>query len=87
MQCQIAECQALIDDHKEQLQILFDDGLITDTISHDGITAKLTQRKTWQYSAAVKQLQEMEQLEGVATQKVSSSWSVRFSASQADVNL
>ena len=82
-QTEIARQQALIDEHKLHLQDLLDEGLITDTVSHDGITAKVQQRKTWQYSPAVKELQDMEQLEGIATQKVTSSWTVRFSSSDA----
>jgi hypothetical protein len=82
-QCQIAELQALIDEHKLHLQDLFEEGLISESVSHDGITAKIQQRKTWQYSPAVKELQDMEQVEGVATQKVSSSWHVRFTSSEA----
>jgi hypothetical protein len=65
--------------HKEHLQDLFEEGLIPDNVSHDGINAKIQQRKTWQYSPAIKELQDMEQVEGIATQKVSSSWTVRFS--------
>jgi hypothetical protein len=75
--------QALIDEHKLHLQDLFEEGLISESVSHDGITAKIQQRKTWQYSPAVKELQDMEQVEGVATQKVSSSWHVRFTSSEA----
>ena len=82
-QCEIAELEALITEHKAHLQDLFDEGLITDTVSHDGITAKIQQRKTWQYSSAIKELQDMEQVEGVATQKVTSSWTVRFSSPDA----
>jgi hypothetical protein len=82
-QCQISELQALIDEHKTHLQDLFDEGFITDSVSHDGITAKIQQRKTWQYSPAIKELQDMEQVEGIATQKVSSSWHVRFSSPEA----
>jgi hypothetical protein len=52
-------------------------------VNHDGITAKIQQRKTWQYSPAIKELQDMEQVEGVATQKVTSSWTVRFSSPEA----
>jgi hypothetical protein len=69
--------------HKAHLQDLFDEGLITDSVSYEGITAKIQQRKTWQYSPAIKELQDMEQLEGTATQKVSSSWTVRFSSPNA----
>jgi hypothetical protein len=82
-QCEISELQALIDEHKTHLQDLFDEGLIPDSVNHDGITAKIQQRKTWQYSPAIKQAQDMEQVEGVATQKVTSSWTVRFSSPEA----
>jgi len=82
-QCEMAELQALIDEHKAHLQDLFDEGLIGDNVTHDGITAKIQQRKTWQYSPAIKELQDMEQVEGTATQKVTSSWTVRFSSPEA----
>jgi hypothetical protein len=82
-QCEIAELEALITEHKAHLQDLFDEGLIGDNVSHDGITAKIQQRKTWQYSSAIKELQDMEQVEGIATQKVSSSWHVRLSSPEA----
>lgn len=84
-QADINKLEAIIADNKAQLQELYDEGLIVDTLTHDGITAKLTQRKTWQYTPAVKQLQEIEQLEGLATQKVSSSWTVRSTNTTSNV--
>jgi len=82
-QCEIAELQVLINMHKEHLQDLFDEGLIPDSVSHEGISAKIQQRKTWQYSPAIKELQDMEQVDGTATEKVTSSWTVRSTNSDA----
>ena len=85
-QCQIAEWQALIDQHKAHLQDLFDEGLIGDSVSHEGISAKIQQRKIWQYSPAIKELQDMEQVDGTAIQKMSTSWTVRFSKPEGNGN-
>jgi hypothetical protein len=74
---QIKVSQARIEEWKAELQQHYVNGDITDKLSTPYGTATLTTRVTHQYSAAVKQLQEMEILEGIATKKTSSSWTIR----------
>jgi hypothetical protein len=76
-QAQIKATQAHIDACKLQLQALYETGDIPDKISTPYGSATLTTRTSWVYSAAIKQAQEMEQLEGVATKKTTSSWTIR----------
>lgn len=77
LQAAIKSMQAELDECKAGIQAHYDNGSIPDKLSTPYGTATLTTRTTHQYSAAVKQLQEMEILEGVATKKVSSSWTIR----------
>ena len=74
---QIKASQERIENWKAELQQLYDDGTITDKLSTPYGSATLTTRSSWAYSSAVKQLQELEQIEGVATKKTSSSWTIR----------
>jgi hypothetical protein len=76
-QAQAKSLAADIDAWKSELQSHFDAGNITDKLSTPFGSATLTTRSTWSYSPAVKQLQEMEQLDGLATKKTSSSWTVK----------
>ena len=76
---QIAALETLNKQDKTLLEALFNIGTITDKLSIDNISATRTTRTSWTYSAAVKQLQELEQIEGIATQKQSVSWTVRES--------
>ena len=78
-QQQIVALQQLNDDDKTLLEALFNIGAITDKLSIDNISATRATRTTWTYSPAVKQLQELEQLEAIATPKTSVSWVVRES--------
>ena len=66
-----------IDDCKSVLALMRKEGLINDTIESEDLKLTWTTRSTWQYSAAVKQLQQMEQVEGVATKKTSESWTAK----------
>ena len=76
---QIAALESLNKQDKLALEDLFTIGDITDKLSSNGVSATRTIRTTWTYSPAIKQLQELEQLEGIATQKQSVSWTVRES--------
>jgi hypothetical protein len=76
-QAQIKNTQSDIDAWKAELHSQFDAGLIPDKLSTPHGSATLTTRTSWSYSAAVKQLQEMEILDGIATKKTSSSWTIR----------
>jgi hypothetical protein len=69
--------QAIVDECKASLQSQYDAGLIPDKLTTPYGSATLTTRSTWTYSDAIKQAQEMEILEGVATKKTSSSWTIR----------
>jgi len=77
LQAAIKSMQAELDECKAGLQAHYDNGDITDKLSTPYGSATLTQRSSWAYSPAVKHLQELEQLEGIATKKVSSSWTIR----------
>jgi hypothetical protein len=76
-QAQAKSLAADIDAWKAELQAQFDAGLITDKLSTPYGSASLTTRTSWTYSPAIKQAQEMEILEGIATKKLSSSWTIR----------
>jgi hypothetical protein len=77
LQGAIKSMQAELDECKAGLQAHFDNGDITDKLSTPYGSATLTTRTSWVYSAAIKQAQEMEQLEGIATKKTSTSWTIR----------
>ena len=64
---------------KEQLFNLYEEGAIPKTFQHHGITATLAERKgSWAYSPAVKNLQTLEEAEGIATRKPSSFfWTIK----------
>jgi hypothetical protein len=81
-QAQAKALAADIDAWKAELQALYASGAIPDKLSTPFGSAALTTRSTWTYSPAVKQLQELEQLEGVATKKTSSSWTIRPAADE-----
>jgi hypothetical protein len=76
-QAQAKSLASDIDAWKAELQALYASGAIPDKLSTPFGSATLTTRTSWSYSQADKQLQELEQLEGVATKKTTSSWTVR----------
>ena len=76
-QAELKLLQQAIDSWKSHLSRLHDEGDIPDKLSTPHGTATLTTRSTWTYSPAVKQLQELEQLDGLATKKTSTSWTVK----------
>jgi hypothetical protein len=49
-----------------------DDG----NLAHEGVKITRCSRTTWQYSKAVKELQQLEQFEGVATKKETEYWRI-----------
>jgi len=77
----------IVDDLTKQVQDAIELGELDPIKSDKGsytlgaLTISPVQRKTWEYSSylttSIKQLQEQEQVEGVATQKISRSY--RFS--------
>jgi hypothetical protein len=76
-QAQIKTIQSDIDAWKAELQAQFDAGLITDKLTTPFGSATLTQRTSWIYSAAVRQLQELEQLHDIAVKRSTYSWTIR----------
>ena len=72
-----ADAEADIQNCKDVLTLMRAEGLINDTVESDDLKLTWTTRSTWQYSNAVKSLQQMEQIEGVATKKQSSSWTAK----------
>jgi hypothetical protein len=76
-QAELKLLQQAIDSWKSHLSRLHDEGDIPDKLSTPHGTATLTTRSTWTYSPAVKQLQELEQLDGSATKKITASWTIR----------
>ena len=72
-----AEAEEDIQNCKEVLTLMRAEGLINDTVESDDLKLTWTTRSTWQYSNAVKSLQDMEKIEGIATKKQSSSWTAK----------
>ena len=72
-----AKAEQEIQDCKDVLSLMRKEGLINDTIESEDLKLTWTTRSSWVYSAAVKQLQQMEQIEGVATKKTSESWTAK----------
>jgi hypothetical protein len=81
IQSKIKSLQSDLDDLKAQLQAHFELGTISDKLSTPFGTASLVTRSTWSYSPAVKALQDLEQLDGIATKKTSSSWTIKAATS------
>ena len=62
---------------KQILGEMREKGLIEDKAEVDGYTVAFQTRAVWQYSPAIKQAQQFEQLEGLATKTTSGSWVLR----------
>ena len=73
----INELKTFLDNIRARLTNFRDLGIIDDKLSTDYGSATLITRTTYSYSPAVKQLQELEVLEGIATKKTSASWTIR----------
>ncbi len=78
-QQQIDALKQLIDNDKITLESRFLEGTITDKLSTKNVSATRVTRTSYTYSPAVKQLQEMEVIDGIATPKQSVSWTIRES--------
>jgi hypothetical protein len=78
-QQQIDALKKLIDSDKITLESRFLEGSITDKLSTKNVSATRSTRTSYTYSPAVKQLQEMEVIDGIATPKQTISWTVRES--------
>ena len=76
-QQQIEALKRLIDSDKVTLESRFLEGSITDKLSTKNISATRSTRTSYTYSPAVKQLQEMEVIDGIATPKETVSWTIR----------
>lgn len=85
----IASTKAEIKRHEDALQVLMDDlalmyttGEMDDLKDDDGnlvgdaVKVSRCTRTSWQYSNAVKELQQLEQFEGIATKKETEYWRV-----------
>lgn len=72
-----SEAEEDISTLREMLALLRKQGIIGDELSHPELTLKWQTRSSWVYSSAVKQVQQMEQAEGVATKKTTEGWVVR----------
>jgi len=82
-QSSIAELKTFLDNIRARLTNFRDLGIIDDKLSTDYGSATLVTRTTYSYSPAVKQLQELEVLEGIATKKTSATWTIRAPKPQA----
>ena len=80
-QQQIDALKKLIEGDKITLESRFLEGSITDKLSTKNVSATRSTRTSWEYNdetkAAVKQLQEMAVIDGIATPKQTVSWIVR----------
>ena len=85
----IASTKAEIKRHEDALQVLMDDlalmyatGEMDDlkdedgNLVHEAVKVSRCTRTSWQYSNAVKELQQLEQFEGVASKKETEYWRV-----------
>ena len=72
-----SEAEEEITTLREMFAVMRKDGIIGDEVIHPKFTLKWQTRSSWVYSAAVKQVQQMEQAEGVATKKTTEGWVVR----------
>ena len=72
-----AAAEQEISNCKEVLTLMRAEGLINDSVESDNLKLTWTTRSTWQYSNAVKSLQDMEKIEGIATKKQTSSWTAK----------
>ena len=79
----IKELTTFLDNIRTRLTNFRDLGIIDDKLSTDYGSATLVTRTSWTYSEAVKQLQELEQLNDIATKKTSASWTIRAPKPQA----
>ena len=76
-QQQIDALKKLIDNDKITLESRFLEGSITDKLSTKNVSATRSTRTSYTFSPAVKQLQEMEVIDGIATPKQTVSWTIR----------
>jgi len=67
---EIAACKQILGEMRDK-------GLIEDKAEADGYTVSFQTRTVWKYSPAIKQAQQFEQLEGLATKTTSGSWVLR----------
>ena len=78
-QQQIDALKKLIDNDKVTLESRFLEGSITDKLSTKNVSATRSTRTSYTFSPAVKQLQEMEVIDGIATPKETVTWTIRES--------
>jgi hypothetical protein len=83
LQAAIKSMQADLDACKLDLQAHYELGTIPDKLSTPYGSATLVTRVTHTYSPAVKQLQDLEILEGIATKKTSASWTIKAAKPEA----
>ena len=76
-QQQIDALKKLIEGDKITLESRFLEGSITDKLSTKNVSATRSTRTSYTFSPAVKQLQEMEVIDGIATPKQTISWTIR----------
>jgi len=79
---EIARHQEILDRLMEDLALMYTTGDLDDlkdddgNLSAHGIKVSRCTRTSWQYSNAVKELQQLEQFEGVATKRETEYWRV-----------
>ena len=78
-QQQIDALKKLIDSDKITLESRFLEGSISDKLSTKNVSATRSTSTRYTFSPAVKQLKEMEVIDGIATSKEVVSWTIRES--------
>jgi hypothetical protein len=73
----VCQQEDIIDELKEELKQHLQNGDIEEKYEHDGITASLRERKYWVYSEAVNKLKKQEEINKIATKKVTKYWWIR----------
>lgn len=66
-----------IESIKAQLAAMHAEGIVGDELSHPALNLKWVSRTSWVYSPAVRQTQDFEKLEGLATKRTTSSWTIQ----------
>ena len=66
-----------IEECRSVLTIMRKEGLINDKVDHPAFTLSWQTTKRWVYSPAIKKLQDLEKVDGSATQTTSENWVAR----------
>ena len=72
-----ADAEVDIDTCKHILTTMRAEGFIGDCLEHEDFKVTWSTRSSWKYSPAIKQAQQMEQVDGTATKSTNEFWTLR----------